>query len=66
MLFLNTLTGKGGSNIVLVHCLMRLVTSQIEAYKKQRHLMPSLPLSLALMMGPGTPRALLWKSMTGG
>lgn len=52
------LTAKGGQEITLVHYIMRMLTTQVGTQTKQKHLMLSLPLSSALMLGPGTPRTL--------
>lgn len=53
--FLKYANSERRTNKTLVHYLIRLLTSQIEMKIKQRHLMPSLPLSLTAMMGPGMP-----------
>jgi len=37
-----------------------------ETQTKRRHLMPSSPPSSTPVVGPGTPGALCWKTMTGG
>lgn len=62
----NILTTKGRSEMMLVCCLMRSDSSQIGIYTQQWFLIPSLPLSLALIMCSGNPRALCWKTVIGG